>query len=54
MSNKDKMEKLAEINTAVDQRVDPWLLRVANSKYTVPILLVIFCALLAVGAWMAS
>lgn len=57
MSNRDKMEKLAEINTAIDERIDPWLTKVGRSirasKYTPLILiaLAVLVAALSVYSW---
>ena len=55
MSNKDKLRKLEEINTELDKRVDPLLMRLATrlveSNYTVPIGIVLILGLIAASVW---
>ena len=55
MSNKDKLRKLEEINTALDERVDPLLMRLATrlveSNYTVPIGIALILGLIAASVW---
>lgn len=50
MSNRDKLKKLEEINTAIDERLDPWLTKVGRaivaSRYT-PLILIAIAVLIA-------
>ena len=55
MSNKDKLRKLEEINTELDKRVDPLLMRlatrIAESRYSVWVVVGIVLAIVALAWW---
>ena len=51
MSNRDKIQKLEELNTALDKRVDPLLDRLRDSPYTPIVLIAVIALVVALTVW---